>query len=60
MTEGDTAAIWVHAITWKCTKRMFDACFLPNEVFIFQAFDVAEHLRRKCFVNFPESNIVKS
>jgi hypothetical protein len=59
MTEGDTAAIWVHAIAWKRTKRMIDARLFPNEVFIFQALDVAEHLRRECFVNFPESNILE-
>src|SRR5262245_39872189 len=57
MTEGDTAAIRVHAIAWKRTKRMFDACLFPNEIFVFQALYVAEHLRRERFMNFPESNV---
>src|SRR5262245_24468386 len=51
MTEGDTAAVWVHAIARKRTKRMFDASLFPNEIFVFQALYVAEHLRRECFMN---------
>src|SRR5262245_21790592 len=60
MTERDTAAVGVHAVAWKGTERMFHSCLFPNEVFIFQALDVAQHLCRKRFMDFPQSDVVKS
>jgi hypothetical protein len=38
---------------------MLDGRLFTDKIFVLECFDVAEHLRRKRLVNFPERNVIE-
>ena len=59
MAERDAAAVRVHAIARKASEGMLDTGLRADEVFVFESFDVTEHLRRKRLVDFPKRDVVE-
>jgi hypothetical protein len=53
MSKRDASAVWVHALAREASKSVLHAGFGAHEGRILERFDVAQHLRGKCFVNFP-------
>src|ERR1700677_2565575 len=58
MSERNAAAVRIHPLAREAAERMLDAGLVADEILVLQSFDMAEHLRRKCLVNFPERDVV--
>src|SRR5579863_423714 len=58
MTKRDAAAVRVHPRPRKAAEIMLDAGLGADEVLVFESLDVAEHLRRKRLVDFPQRDVV--
>src|SRR5262249_17046604 len=59
MAERYTTTIWVHPFAWEGAEGVVDARLFADKIFVLQTLDMAEHLRRKRFVNLPQRYVVE-
>src|SRR4029077_14305992 len=59
MAGPTAAAVRVHPSARKAPERVLDAGLVADKIFVLEPLDVAQHLRRKRFVNFPQRNVIE-